>query len=370
MKKKILISNIFFLTCFISFLFLSTDTVNGAETEQSKDKYVAAKSGLNLRSEPNKLSKAVTLIPFGSKVTIEKSEGDEIFLDGRYGKWVNVKYGNNTGWVFSGFLSDFKPDTIIKIAADFYRDKYRKDEWSSEFKQLTHFKDSEVSIEGICDNYIVLKTPVPLQGSTDAGCFVWRYDVKQKKFFEVFNEKSESRIHHLYKIDLLYLDNDKYPDLVAYDGFDGTGWMYILLGSEKGFKSVFDWDSNCTDLYNVAIGSCGDMEFVCEKIISIGEKGTMNFFRFNCNHRKFEKYAEGELTISSGTITSIDLKNMSVIIKDEKDSKDMSYKLYKSYTSSAGTEYLKKNKFQKDDYVFFDYVILDGKKIIISIWKN
>ncbi|MCL1834255.1 MAG: hypothetical protein FWG49_07115, partial [Leptospirales bacterium] len=291
----------------------------------------------------------------------------EIFLDGRYGKWVNVKHGNKTGWVFSGFLCDFKPDTAIKFVADYYRDRYRNDKYTSQYKELTHFKDSEVSIVEILDNYIVLEIPKRenFTDATDTGYFLWKYDVKQKIFFEAYGKGAELGI------DLLYLDNDEYPDLVVQHAVEIIFTLDIFLGSEKGFKSIFDWENNCDDLSNLlTIGSCGDMEFVCEKIISIGEKGTMNFFRFNCDKKKFEKYAEGELTISSGTITSIDLKNMSIVIKDEKDSKDMSYKLYKAYTSSTGTEYLKKNKFQKNDYVFFDYVILDGKKIIISIWKN
>ena len=97
-KKNLIVSATAVLICFISFLVLSTHNVYAAE---SNEKYVAAKSGINLRSDAGKSSKVITLIPFGSKVTVEKSEGNEIFLDGRYGKWVNVKYGDKTGWVFS-----------------------------------------------------------------------------------------------------------------------------------------------------------------------------------------------------------------------------------------------------------------------------
>jgi len=209
-----------------------------------------------------------------------------------------------------------------------------------------------------------------LEGTIDAGCFVWRYDVKQKKFFEeaFFNEKFDPPIHRLFRIHLLYLDNDKYPDLVAVDGFDGNGWIYILLGSEKGFKSVFDWWDNCSDLYDYTAGSCGDMEFACEKIINLVEDpGIMYFFRFNCDKRKFEKYAEGQPALSDGIITSIDLKSLSVVIND---SKDTSYKFYKGYSSGWSAEELKKMKLKKGDKVSLKYVTIDGKKIIIDIWKK
>ena len=55
MKKKILIGGISaVLVSFISLLVLSTHSVNAAEADE---KYIAAKSGLNLRSDPNKSSK-------------------------------------------------------------------------------------------------------------------------------------------------------------------------------------------------------------------------------------------------------------------------------------------------------------------------
>jgi len=141
MKKKIiLISSVTVITAagLILFLVLSkSKTYEEKEipgiiqdTIKPNDKFVAAKSGLNLRSDSDKSSKIITLIPFGTKVAIEKSDGNEIFLDGRYGKWVNVKFANKIGWVFSGFLCDFKPDTVIKPAAAFYRDKYRKSGYS------------------------------------------------------------------------------------------------------------------------------------------------------------------------------------------------------------------------------------------------
>ena len=365
-KKIILISSVTIVAVAGLILLLVLTKKYSIEEEiiESKDKYIAAKSGLNLHSNPDKSSKVVTLIPFGTKVTIEKSEGNEIFLDGTYGKWVNVKFGNKTGWVFSGFLCDFKPDTIIKPVADFYRDKYRKyadtikDEWYSErYKELASFKDSQVSIKNILDNYIILEIPSYWINNRNV---VWRYGIKQKKFFEAYKGEEQDIVF------CFYLDNDKYPDLVIHKGrsTESIG-INILLGSGNGFIKIYDsYDWGCCDMhdeyYFLSISSCGDMEFVFSP-----DYKTMYFFRFNCNNRKFEKYEESKITGSEGIIKSIDFKNMSIVIKDNKDSKDNLFRFFnKIYGSPKDVEYLKK-KFKESDKVSFDYVIIDGKKTIL-----
>ena len=370
MKKIILIGSIAAIAsvALILFFVLSKNTIH-EEIILSGDKYIAAKSGLNLRSNPDKTSSVVTLIPFGSMVTIEKSEGDEIFLDGTYGKWVNVKFGNKTGWLFSGFLCDFEPNTIIKPVADYYRNEYRKDadtlkdkiEWLSErYKELAKFEDNQVSIINILDNYIILE--IPSFYSHDRNV-VWRYNAKKKNFFEAHKGEEQNRAY------FLYLDNDKYPDLIIYKGrgTESIG-INILLGSKNGFIKIFDsYDFGCCDMhdpyFSLSVGSCGDMKF------EFSEDGeTMYFFRFNCNNRKFEKYAESKITSLKGIITSIDLKNMSIVIKDEKDLKEILFKIhyYSSSISNEGAKYLKKLQNDKN-VVPFEYVTIDGEKKIISI---
>ena len=373
MKKIILISSIsIVLVCFISFLILSTHGVNAAGGE---DKYVAAKSGINFRSGPDKSSKVITTILFGSKVTIEKSEGNEIFLDGAYGKWVNVKFGNKTGWVFSGFLCDFKPDTIIKPAADFYRNElsiYSKGDWPSHYKEFSHFKDSKVSIEYIIDNYIVLQVPFFItDGELWESYVVWKYDAKQKNFFEVYSKGGFNTTH------LLYLDNDKYLDLVVEYECCSIISLEIFLGSENGFIKVYDLPDELMGgvFFYLMVGHCGDTEFASSNIDGPEETGNeaMYHFRFNCDKSKVEKYAESKIIKSSGIITSIDWENMSIAIKDNIDLKGEAYKfsdMYKYYDKNSvfgkHIESLKKD-LQKGKDVSFSYETIDGKKIILDI---
>ena len=364
--KKIIPTTAINIFCFITLLLLPTHCAIEAKIDDSKDKYVAAKSGINLRSGPGKSSSVITLIPFESKVTIEKSDGDEIFLDGRYGKWVNVKFGNKTGWVFSGFLCDFKPDTIIKPVVDFYKDKYREDDW------ILDYMDAQVYIVNIIDNYILLAVPLTIsEASTFAGRVVWKYDVKQKKFFEMMNFEDCN------SAELFYLDNDRFPDLIVnvflgsipYRSYRNQLGCDIFLGSEQGFKKIDDAAKNFCNYYMhyyLTEGSCEDMRFVCSKRDTTGNTDyrTMYFFKFNCNKRNLEKYAESKITRSSGVITSIDFKKMSVAIRE--DSKSTLYKFSnKRFASDEDIKYLK--MFKKDDEVIFYYETIDGKKMILDI---
>jgi hypothetical protein len=92
----------------------------------------------------------------------------------------------------------------------------------------------------------------------------------------------------------------------------------------------------------------------------------MNFLRFNCNNRKFEKYAECEIIDSEGSIVSVNFKNKSIVIKDNKDLKNKTYKIYDDYTSKEYNEYYKE-KIQKGKNISFGYVIIDSEKIFMGL---
>jgi Cu/Ag efflux protein CusF len=295
-----------------------------------------------------------------------KSDGNEIFLDGRYGKWVNVKYGNNTGSVFSGFLCDFKPDAVIKAAADFYRDKNKNDKWYSQHKGLTHFKDSEVIIENIVDNHIVLSAPLTVMDGTPCDSkVVWRYDVKQKKFFEAYYFDNAN------SIEILYLDNDKYPDLVVDSSCCSSMIITFYLGSEKGFIKIDEFSGDDSTSY-YTVGSCGDVEIACREVkydrnTDKTDSSNISYYRFNCNKRKFEKYAAGKISdYLVGNIVSVDFKNISIAIED---SKEISY----NFSDKTSVYHQKSHKnikvkdLKKGDKVIFEYVTIDGEKTILDM---
>lgn len=67
---------------------------------------VNANGGLRMRAEPNLTAERIGTIPDGATVEILSRSGEEIELSGKTGKWTQVKYQNDSGWVFGGFLED------------------------------------------------------------------------------------------------------------------------------------------------------------------------------------------------------------------------------------------------------------------------
>ncbi|MCL2025217.1 MAG: SH3 domain-containing protein [Leptospirales bacterium] len=359
--KKITLTSIISLILFCFILsVMPTHNVAGAEIGK---KYVAAKSGLNLRSGIDKSSKIITTIPFGSRVAIEKSDGDEILLDGRYGKWVNVKFGNKTGWVFSGSLCDFEPNAVIKTVTDYYNNKWKNSEYKTKIQKM--------SVKNILDNYIVLSIAFSDEGPAHSGRYgydiVWKYDAKQKRFFEIYDTEGY--------VDLFYLDNDRHPDILVDDSCCGNMLISFYFGAQNEFAKVPGLDlggSICNDGYSYyTLDSCGNTEVGCHEAFydeKIADK--MSFFKFNCKSRKFEKYAESKIVKAEGTIISIDWENLLIVIKDKKDTSYNFSGRYKSYDKNSyfgkGVESLKKDLQRGKDVSIF-YVIINGKKTIVDV---
>ena len=367
MKKIILIGSVSVsvLIYLISCTTQPAKRVDESEAYRTKERYVASDSGLNLRSDPDKSSRLITVIPFGEKVIIEKSDGDEIFLETRYGRWVNVKYGNKTGWLFDGFLCDFKPDLIIKHAAVYYRDKHKK-ELSSKSGNSANFDAGQISIKDIQENYIVLEAPIPVDGRSIIRNVVWRYDLKEKNFFEY------TAVGYYATIKLFCLNKDKYPDLFVLAENAPPISVKIFLETGNEFKEVYNSNDYCGSgrFGDVSVvGLCGDMSFSCyqgKDYFEKTDKDTTYFLRFNNKKEMFEEYEhypENKVEYGDGTIVSIDYKT--VVIKGKKDSKNTSYKFHKNYASGDGSEYIK--QFKADSKVSYRYVNSGDKQIILYI---
>ena len=88
-------------------LLLSAETNAGSFT-------ILAKSGLNVRKEPNSKSEKVGMLPFGTVVEAEINYGSDIdykyrykhsseVIEGKQGFWMKISHGKIEGYIFSGF---------------------------------------------------------------------------------------------------------------------------------------------------------------------------------------------------------------------------------------------------------------------------
>ncbi|WP_254055624.1 hypothetical protein [Leptospira mayottensis] len=66
-------------------------------------RYIAAGRGLILRNSPNPNA---TVMPFNSKLKIQKQLSDSMIIDQVEGHWVKAEFGEYTGFVFSPYLSE------------------------------------------------------------------------------------------------------------------------------------------------------------------------------------------------------------------------------------------------------------------------
>ncbi|HPS58041.1 MAG TPA: SH3 domain-containing protein [Spirochaetota bacterium] len=373
MKKTLLI------TAVVS-LFLITGHI---DLTASGKMFIATKAGLRLRSAPDTSSKVVTVVPFGDQVTVIKEQGDGVFIDGRYGRWTNVSYGKKSGWVFSAFLAPFNPSPLIKQAAEFYRQKYGRSDAVVKYgyTYYTQFKDDAVSIKGILGDLIILEMPTSSVDSLpdmESGNVIWRYNAGSGQFAEVYD------IGHANTSRLLYLDNDDHPDMivaygccetVTYDVWLGTGNSFIKADTIEGYEGFPETSYGQCDK---TVLSVSDVKRVTKTVmikdnsINLEEDEIRNFYyRFNCQTRKLEKFAEGTTNEGfRGVVKSIDVKSGTMIVTDRDDDIDKSFIFFGNVHVSGSEKNLSLADIHPGLYVGLRYESINGKNIvhIIDYW--
>lgn len=86
-------------------------------TENSKSYFITAVGGLRLREEPSSKSKAMTVIPEGSVITVEGDSNVQENIGTVKGTWLKTTWVNDTGFVHSGFLCDVQDAKCNEVEA-------------------------------------------------------------------------------------------------------------------------------------------------------------------------------------------------------------------------------------------------------------
>jgi hypothetical protein len=78
---------------------------------QDNARYVAAKTGLNIREKPDINAKVLDKIPYASKIILTETseEAKKIISEGLTGYWRKVTYNNKTGYIIDSYLFPFAP---------------------------------------------------------------------------------------------------------------------------------------------------------------------------------------------------------------------------------------------------------------------
>jgi len=79
--------------------------------------YVAAKTGLSIRENPDAGAKVLDKIPYGTKLNLldQEEEKKSITTEGIDGYWQKVKFNNKTGYILDSYLFPWPPPKLASV---------------------------------------------------------------------------------------------------------------------------------------------------------------------------------------------------------------------------------------------------------------
>jgi hypothetical protein len=180
---------------------------------------VIAEHGLSIRTKPNLESKIISTVPFGEIVLSENPNSSSHLdtIDGEIGYWLKVRYNQQTGFMFTGFLvfGDVFPlsraDTIPYVIIDEWAEYSEEGKYCPGFYDPSHYIPNfywygikNLDTTTIITSTIVLPEYNPNRWNKDDKI---QFDVKlrvenQKSFDFVFGSK--------YKLEPCEIKSNKY----------------------------------------------------------------------------------------------------------------------------------------------------------------
>ena len=106
-------------------VFLTAAGCRKGEDGPKNTAYVSASSGLVMRSGPGTKQTRIMSIPPGKPVEVLDANGPEEQIEGKKAHWTKVRYANQEGWVFGGFLSGQKPQSVRERAIGYWKGKWK-----------------------------------------------------------------------------------------------------------------------------------------------------------------------------------------------------------------------------------------------------
>lgn len=100
---------------YLFIIFTLFTTIAHSQNEYvNKTRYIWAESGLSLRNQPSAKANKITVIPYGETVEFIKDTYDIFTIQETKefkfeDTWIEIRYKNQTGYAFSGYISNVKP---------------------------------------------------------------------------------------------------------------------------------------------------------------------------------------------------------------------------------------------------------------------
>lgn len=246
------------ITCITAFWLLS---VNAQEIN-----YVSAKSGLLVRTQPDKSSKKTGKLPFATKVQLLNKTGKSLRIvdngETINGQWVQVKdtRTNKIGYVFSGYLVLKNPSTIREKAATKSKNYYlvtnqdfgpiNSETLKSDL--VTLFDKSQIS-ETVVDSYEgidILGTEISFKNSNNNITIQWYDDTNTPSRVTTNFQHSDWATSNGIKIESPMEEVQKWNKKVfSINGFEIDEYLAGLVnnwnsGSLEGLQIQFEVTNN------------------------------------------------------------------------------------------------------------------------------
>ncbi|MCR9145427.1 MAG: SH3 domain-containing protein [bacterium] len=212
-----------------------------------------AKQGLILRENPDVESKALALIPYGSKVNlIDRGQRRET-IGVRKSAWYLIESEGNRGWVFGGFLAT-QPSLVndpaglnVLFMARSLIDQYEySGTWSapgiskqSNFTFATAIMEIEPDAQDVYREIMYVfytggKEPVHLENSPI--------------------ENSDGSIK------IMRINQDSYPDFLVQSACCSNNAIRVYLGGRDSLVETFSANELDTDLALLSVGQCEKLQ--------------------------------------------------------------------------------------------------------------
>jgi hypothetical protein len=269
--------------------------------------YVASIDGLNLRSTPNTTGARIKLLPQNTELTIlEKSEILET-IDALQDYWFKVDTGDETGWVFGGYLF-YKPITNriknLKISKTISESKDSKfhEKWIEAIEGSIEYtnrdmlkvysnnsKESDYILTNNENIYLIKIEDSPgwyylISSDYETQGYIYLYEISEKSFYGDFEKNKMSGNYYIseliteYEIIKKHNNIKRYGPLITINhngkttefwntryGSGFRGYNYLILDYKPEHNEILIlnqfWEGSYYSIYNLEAE-----EYRCERI--------------------------------------------------------------------------------------------------------
>ena len=257
--------------------------------------FVSEKNGTGLRSAPDMSGRELAQLPYREQVTIIRYSDKDSIQGEVKAPWAFVRFNELEGWVFSGYLKGVNTgnylDLDMKRLINDASAKYQKEIKNEDGEAKTVNTPDQVKISEVNGSYCVVDYIVAeeacFEPGEDYGHALWYYKDGKWNDFDILKKIKRDVCAELTNIDLVYLNNDEFIDLVVFIEINDGSITQVYLNDGKTLNLIYDtYEVTQGESLIISKKTCG----MTIEIHDSDEKGEYRSkqVKFNCRTNRFE----------------------------------------------------------------------------------